>query len=116
MGMADLKKTCSKQYELAEFDVDDFIDDVDNYIHGRQSFIFPPQLTVVEESSRLTSLPVCKQVRKNATFSLNTECIAQLNSLSQAQAVNKSKLIRILINQFAQLSPSEQKKILMSLG
>lgn len=110
MGMADLKKTCSKPYKLAEFDVDDFIDDVDNYAHGRQSFIFPPQLTVVESKSNRQGADL--SVRKNATFSLNVDCIQELNNMSEIHLTNKSKLIRALIREFSELSASEQQAIL----
>ncbi|WP_169315476.1 hypothetical protein [Catenovulum agarivorans] len=111
--MADLKKTCSKPYKLAEFDVDDFIDDVDNYTHGRQSFIFPPQLTVVDGKNDKGMSEL--SARKNATFSLNIDCIAELNLLAETHQTNKSKLIRALISQFSELSDSEQRAILAQL-
>lgn len=114
MGMADLKKTCSKPYKLAEFDVDDFIDDVDNYIHGRQSFIFPPQLTVVEKPVEALeqTLKAAVDKRKNATFSLTNCSIATLSELSSLHQINKSKLLRLLIAHFAELDEIEQQALL----
>lgn len=39
---------------------------------------------------------MCKQVK--ATFSLDTDVIEKINQLSQETSLNKSKLLRLLIN------------------
>lgn len=111
MGMADLKRTCSKPFKLEAVDVQDFIDDAENYVNGLPSLIFNAQKSL---SVTTVTEPLAEDVikRRNATFSLNEKVVDTLSELSENQHLPKSKLVRAIIAHFAQLPEFEQKRIL----
>ena len=88
MSFADLKKkkTAPKSQKVS---IDDFIDGATTYSKGgHQRELKPYQLTKKNKYKRA----------KHATFSLTDKCIEQLNNLAKETGINKSRLIRMLVN------------------
>jgi len=93
MSLADLKKKKTNKTRKP-LSVDDFIEDATAYSQGRSTLDSSENVL----SPKTTAQPHVKFKRfKNATFSLSHTSIVQLNQLSQATGINKSKLIRILV-------------------
>lgn len=93
MSLADLKNNKSKS-QVKTLSIDDFIDDAVAYSQGkstlgRQGMAPPKKRKKTNRSSR------CKR----ATFSLSDQCIVQLNELAQKTGINKSRLIRMMVDQ-----------------
>lgn len=113
MGMADLKKTTSKQSKLKKIDIEDFIDDADNYASGLPSLLFDVRHQPDNEKAhKLKELADNQSRRKNATFSLNENTIKELETLVKNKDLHKSKLVRVLIQYFAYLNEKERAAIL----
>ncbi|MER2493866.1 hypothetical protein [Catenovulum sediminis] len=112
MGMADLKKSYSKQCNLTKIEVDDFIDDAENYAAGLPSLLFAPRIIPgCEKAGDSANAQALTAPRKNATFSLNEGVVEQLAHASKMNKVSKSKMVRILVYQFAKLSAQQQMQI-----
>jgi hypothetical protein len=94
MSLADLKKKQSK-VKSKILSVDDFIEDAQAYARGESI------LDKIHHNKKLKlRVKRNKSTRaKHATFSLSENCIVQLAELAQETGINKSKLIRMLVNQ-----------------
>ena len=92
MSLADLKKKQLK-IKVKKLSIEDFIDDAQAYALGK---------SIIGQKSVKKKLDRAKANRtgraKHATFSLSEDCIAQLSELAHQTGINKSKLIRILID------------------
>ncbi len=102
MSLADLKKQSSSQTQRS-FSIDEFIDDATNYAMGKPE--------IVSARYQKESKKICKALNdvvkkdkkasfKHATFTLTDDIITQLNDLSEQTNIPKSRLLRILVNQF----------------
>ncbi|MDG2392214.1 MAG: ribbon-helix-helix domain-containing protein [Thalassotalea sp.] len=105
MSLADLKKQNYNDVKR-NFTVDEFIDDATNYAAGRPEIV---SADLKAQTKKLTET-IAKSVQhvehdndkpfKHATFTLSTEVIQQLNELSEKTSIPKSRLLRILVNDF----------------
>ena len=92
MSLADLKKQQTK-VKVKKLSVEDFIDDAKAYALGK-SIIGQKSVKKKVDRAKVNRTSRAKHV----TFSLSEDCIAQLTELAQQTGINKSKLIRILID------------------
>lgn len=94
MSLSDLKKKQPK-VKNKMLSVDDFIDDAQAYARGESI------LDKLHHNKKIKlRVKRNKSTRvKRATFSLSENCIVQLTELAQETGINKSKLIRMLVNQ-----------------
>ncbi|WP_394176145.1 ribbon-helix-helix domain-containing protein [Thalassotalea litorea] len=102
MSLADLKKQEKPKAKMS-FSVDDFIEDANNYAQGK------PQIVSAEASQqaeifkkRFAEDNHCEEGKpfKHATFTLSDDAIKQLNELSEQTHIPKSRLLRIMVNDF----------------
>ena len=104
MSLADLKKQNTNRVRR-EFSIDEFIDDATNYAAGRPEIVSPD---LIAQSQMLTQkiAQSVKQTKesdkpfKHATFTLSEDIIDQLKELSDKTDIPKSRLLRILVNNF----------------
>ncbi|TLU67632.1 ribbon-helix-helix domain-containing protein [Thalassotalea litorea] len=102
MSLADLKKQ-EKPKAKINFSVDDFIEDANNYAAGN------PQIVSAEANQQVEIFKKqfaqdnhCEAGRpfKHATFTLSEEAIKQLSELSEQTHIPKSRLLRIMVDDF----------------
>lgn len=102
MSLADLKKQAKPKAKLS-FSVDEFIEDANNYAVGN------PQIVSAEASQQAELFRKqfaednhCEAGKpfKHATFTLSDHAIQQLNELSEQTHIPKSRLLRIMVNDF----------------
>jgi hypothetical protein len=87
--------------------VDEFIDNAHNYAHGLDNVI---SIRTGKVEHVFASGP--KQPYRKATFTLSEDCIGSLNELATLTGHSKSHLVRMMIRQFDQTSPVEQRLLL----
>lgn len=104
MSLIDLRKKCTRSKSVA-CSVDEFIDDAHNYAHGYNNVV--SLITGQDDKLKQQRLPYRK-----ATFTLSEECIDSLGEFATQTGNAKSHLIRMLIRQFGQASPDEQRQLL----
>ena len=92
MSLSDLKKKQNKN-QVRKLSIEEFIADADLYAKGKSITGQP----LIKPSAELKK-KVTQSHFKHATFSLSVDCIEQLALLAQQTGINKSKLIRILVN------------------
>ncbi|QBF84393.1 replication protein RepA [Shewanella maritima] len=112
MSLTDLKRKLPKNRRKA-VSVDDFIEDANNYAFGKKSLIDgeqPPQQTTAEFIKGLDKNSA--KVYRRATFTLTEKSISQLDEINQNSNIAKSKILRILIDDFCSKSSSAQTKLL----
>ncbi|WP_434926465.1 replication protein RepA [Shewanella sp. HL-SH8] len=110
MSLTDLKRKKPKQKKKS-VSVDDFIEDANNYALGKQTVVGEnPQMQQSTQAflSGLDKKSV--KIYRHATFTLTERSITQLDKLSKNNNVAKSKLLRILIDDFYHLSTTDQQK------
>ncbi|MGL4711231.1 MAG: ribbon-helix-helix domain-containing protein [Shewanella sp.] len=107
MSLTDLKRKKPKQI-IKAVSVDDFIEDANNYALGKASL-----LTAHAIAKGLDKKST--KIYRHATFSLTENSIDQLDALSKSTRIAKSRLLRILINEFSQLTPIQQEQIVNNL-
>ena len=102
MSLAALKKQNTNRVRR-EFRLDEFIDDATNYAAGRPGIV---SADLIAQSQMLTQ-KIAQSVKqesdkpfKHATFTLSEDIISQLNELSAKTSISKSRLLRILVNNF----------------
>ncbi|KMT66167.1 hypothetical protein XM47_05195 [Catenovulum maritimum] len=103
MGMADLKRTCYKSDKIKPVDVNQFINDADNYALGLPS--------LAEQKEAVKALG-SKSIRKNATFSLTELSVNELALHADKLNMSKSALIRLLIQYLSSASEIEKRRLL----
>lgn len=96
MSLADLKKKKDKK-PVKKLSVEDFIDDATAYSQG-QSQLGEQATNQPATMKRKNNKRRSKRRTKHATFSLSQECIVQLNELTKETGINKSKLVRLLVD------------------
>ncbi|AVI68480.1 MULTISPECIES: replication protein RepA [Shewanella] len=106
MSLTDLKRKKPKQI-IKPVSVDDFIEDANNYALGKASLLAAPTThTIVKGLDKKST-----KIYRHATFTLTENSISQLDALSKSTNIAKSRLLRILINEFTQLTPAQQEQI-----
>ncbi|UJF20407.1 replication protein RepA [Shewanella sp. OMA3-2] len=110
MSLTDLKRK-KPQQKKKSVSVDDFIEDANNYALGKQTIVGENSQMQQSTQTFLNGLDK-KSVKmyRHATFTLTERSIAQLDKLSKSSNVPKSKLLRILIDDFYHLSKTDQQK------
>ncbi|MBR9728941.1 replication protein RepA [Shewanella intestini] len=112
MSLTDLKRKSPKR-KPKSVSIDDFIEDANNYAQGKKSVIRQPAEPVNHSSKDTVGLNKnTSKLYRHATFSLTEHAILQLEQLHRAHKLPKSKLIRILIDDFHRSSLSSQSKLL----
>lgn len=110
MSLTDLKRKKPKQI-IKPVSVDDFIEDANNYALGKASLLATATTqTIVKGLDKKST-----KIYRHATFTLTENSISQLETLSKSNNIAKSRLLRILINEFSQLSPIQQDHIVNKL-
>ncbi|OUS28956.1 hypothetical protein A9Q98_06850 [Thalassotalea sp. 42_200_T64] len=102
MSLADLKKQHASKIRR-NFTVDEFIDDATNYAMGKSQIIDADMQTQTDLLSKKIAekiVPCKDKPFKKATFTLSEDIISQLNELSAKTSISKSRLLRILVNNF----------------
>lgn len=102
MSLTDLKRRKPKPRK--SLSIEEFIEDANNYAFGQPSL---SQRTKKKHKAKQT-VSLKKQSSKifrHATFTLTESCIAQLNQLARDNKIAKSRLIRMMIKDFADKSP-----------
>lgn len=112
MSFLDLKKT-SNRSKKRDFSIEEFISDSENYAKGT------PQLVSAEHRGNEAEVAAAikgagKKAKKKSefrrvTFTLTEKAITQLTELSQQTGIPKSKLIRILVDDFVHKSQNDQE-------
>ncbi|WP_417761089.1 replication protein RepA [Shewanella sp.] len=112
MSLTDLKRQQIKK-KPSSVSIEDFIDDANNYAQGKPSKVAAEAAETQAKSNNTAKdkEKVAKQFR-HATFTLTEQSIGQLDELSLQTGIAKSKLLRIFIANFSQLSEAEQAQLL----
>ncbi|MGI2066771.1 ribbon-helix-helix domain-containing protein [Shewanella sp. MF08487] len=106
MSLTDLKRKQPKR-PIKSVSVEDFIEDANNYALGKTSLLTAPTTSAFIKGLDKKST----KIYRHATFTLTENSIAQLNTLSKSTGIAKSRLLRILIHEFSQLTPIQQDVI-----
>lgn len=110
MSLTDLKRQQIKK-KPASVSIDDFIEDANNYAQGKPSKVATETAESKAQAAETAKEKAVKQFR-HATFTLTEQSISQLDDLSLQTGIAKSKLLRIFIANFSQLSEAEQAQLL----
>ncbi|GGI75709.1 replication protein RepA [Shewanella gelidii] len=108
MSLIDLKRK-KRKVRNTKVDVDDFIEDAVNYATGQPSK-FPDAQDVADETVGLDKKTT--KIFRHATFTLTETSIEQLNNASLQTNIAKSRLIRILVQDFVNKTEEEQQALL----
>lgn len=93
--------------------VEDFIKDANNYAQGKASILASDDTATTKKRGSLKGLNKnSTKLYRHATFSLSQTCINQLTALAQQTQLPKSRLVRILIDEFSHKSPDEQQTLI----
>ncbi|MBE0365826.1 hypothetical protein PULV_b0498 [Pseudoalteromonas ulvae UL12] len=114
MSLADLKKKAAAQTRK-KIDVDDFIEDATAYAQG-QSILSQTKQVQSKPSQQKRKKNARPRKFKNATFTLSPEHIEQLNHLAEHTGFAKSRILRLLIEQIADLDDDNIDALLASLN
>ncbi|MGL5396206.1 MAG: replication protein RepA [Shewanella sp.] len=104
MSLTDLKRKKPKQV-IKVVSVEDFIEDANNYASGKASILAIPPVEPKGLDKKSAKL------YRHATFTLTETSIAQLDLLAKETKVAKSRLLRILIDEFSQRKVEEQLEV-----
>ena len=105
MSLTDLKRKAPKGTRK-KVSVDDFIEDANNYALGKTSDQVAPRQTTAQFLKGLDKKST--KIYRHATFTLTEKSIAQLDEIVKSTNVAKSKIIRILIDEFYQQHDTDQ--------
>jgi len=116
MGLSNLKRKDVKAPKAGSFSVDAFIEDADAYAAGFPKVVSSQSRSLPDRrvSDRVADMEAPDPVGstfKHATFTLTLETIEHLSIIASRDQFNKSKLIRILIENQINLSKSERVKV-----
>ncbi|KFZ37138.1 hypothetical protein HR45_12045 [Shewanella mangrovi] len=111
MSLTDLKRNLVKK-KPKKVSVEDFIEDATNYAAGKPSKLQHGEKGDAEQVTRKLSKGKTPKQFRHATFTLTEQSISQLDDLSQQTGIAKSKLLRIFIANFSQLTDDEQEQLL----
>ena len=104
MSLTDLKRKKPKQV-IKVVSVEDFIEDANNYASGKARILAIPPVEPKGLDKKSAKL------YRHATFTLTETSIAQLDLLAKETKVAKSRLLRILIDEFSQRKVEEQLEV-----
>lgn len=112
MSLTDLKRKKPK-HDRKAVSVDDFIEDANNYAFGKQTVVGQsPQMQQSTEDFLRGLDKKSVKIYRHATFTLTEKSISQLNELSKNSQIAKSKLLRMLIDDFYRLTEAKQQAML----
>ncbi|BCV66132.1 replication protein RepA [Shewanella carassii] len=107
MSLTDLKRKKIKP-KAKKVSVDDFIEDANNYAHGK-----PSKLAGSTSSKSGAGLDKkSTRLYRHATFTLTEVSISQLDSIARKTGIAKSRLLRIFIRDFHNLSEKAQTEMI----
>ncbi|WP_335899993.1 replication protein RepA [Shewanella algae] len=107
MSLTDLKRQKIKS-KAKKVSVEDFIEDANNYAHGK-----PSRLTGIAAAKSQTGLDKkSTRLYRHATFTLTEASISQLDSIARKTGIAKSRLLRIFIRDFHNLSDKAQAEMI----
>ncbi|MCL1075194.1 replication protein RepA [Shewanella dokdonensis] len=101
MSLTDLKRKQQKQ-KPKHVSIEDFIEDATNYAAGK-----PSRLQQGARQKKSAS-----HTFRHATFSLSEASIRQLDDVAQSTGIAKSRLLRMFIHYYCDLSDDEQQALL----
>ncbi|ASJ96482.1 MULTISPECIES: hypothetical protein [Shewanella] len=109
MSLTDLKRRKPKPRK--KLSVEEFIEDANNYAFGQ------PSLAKRIKKKRKTNTTVnqkkqASRIFRHATFTLTETSIAQLNELAKESKIAKSRLIRMMITEFASKSKQQLQALI----
>ncbi|QYJ84785.1 replication protein RepA [Shewanella mesophila] len=109
MSLTDLKRRKPKPRK--KLTIEEFIEDANNYAFGQ------PSLAGRTKKKRKVNetLGLKKQstkIFKHATFTLTESSITELNQLAKSNKVAKSRLIRMMITEFAKMSEADLQQLI----
>lgn len=132
MGLADLKKraTPSEPQRQPQTSIDDFINDAVLYAMGQDATRKPSAATPLANSQ--TELPLEDSAPQNlvsfyrndtsetataneihplkrGTYTLGDDTMEKLSQLAQESDISRSRMLRFLVNYFAQLNPQQRQ-------
>ncbi|ABI39500.1 RepA domain protein [Shewanella sp. MR-4] len=105
MSLTDLKRKKPKQV-IKTVSVDDFIEDANNYALGKASLLSTASLALPKGLDKKST-----KIYRHATFTLTETSISQLDGLAKETKIAKSRLLRILIDEFSRRSTEEQLRV-----
>lgn len=108
MSLTDLKRKNPKQI-ITPVSIDDFIEGANHYALGKASLFAAPPAHVQRGFNKKSA-----KIYRHATFTFTETCISQLEILSKDTKIAKSRLLRILIQEFSQRTAAEQHSIVHS--
>jgi hypothetical protein len=117
MSLTDLKKSNNDKKPKKNFTVDEFIADAENYAKGNPALVsseLTNPLNLTQAIAAAKNYEQQKQDEKShkpfrhATFTLSEEAIEQLQELAQVSKLAKSRIIRVLINEFCNKDQKEK--------
>ncbi|QDE30852.1 MULTISPECIES: replication protein RepA [Shewanella] len=111
MSLTDLKRKKRKDTQV-KVSVDDFIEDANNYAFGIGTSHDQPDITSTAQEFLSGLDKKSTKIYRHATFTLTEKSISQLDEIAKTSKVAKSKILRILIDQFYQQSGAKQSDLL----
>ncbi|GGP90932.1 replication protein RepA [Shewanella ulleungensis] len=109
MSLTDLKRKKTKDTRK-KVSVDDFIEDANNYALGKTAGQTAPSQTTAQFLKGLDKKST--KIYRHATFTLTEKSISQLDEIAKTTKVAKSKILRVLIDEFYQQHDNDQLTIL----
>ncbi|MDF0534234.1 replication protein RepA [Shewanella yunxiaonensis] len=103
MSLTDLKRKQQKQ-KPKTVSIEDFIEDAVNYAVGK-----PSRIEKAVNQPKRKSPP---RKFRHATFSLSEASIRQLDDVAQSTGIAKSRLLRMFIHYYCDLTDEEQQALL----
>jgi hypothetical protein len=111
MSLTDLKRKKTKDTRV-KVSVDDFIEDANNYALGLGASHGQPVITSTTQDFLKGLDKKSTKIYRHATFTLTEKSISQLDEIAKSNKVAKSKILRILIDDFYQQSNTKQSDLL----
>ncbi|GGP46999.1 replication protein RepA [Shewanella algicola] len=109
MSLTDLKRKKLKDTRN-KVSVDEFIEDANNYALGKTSEQNSPSQTTAQFLKGLDKKST--KIYRHATFTLTEKSISQLDEIAKTTKIAKSKILRVLIDEFYQQQDTAQLTIL----
>ncbi len=107
MSLTDLKRHKIKP-KAKKVSVDDFIEDANNYAHGKPSRLGGGSVA----KSRTGLDKKSTRLYRHATFTLTEASISQLDGIARKTGIAKSRMLRIFIRDFHSLSDKAQAEMI----
>ncbi|AZG72878.1 replication protein RepA [Shewanella livingstonensis] len=111
MSLTDLKRKKPKDTRV-KVSVDDFIEDANKYALGLDSAHGQSTIPLNTQDFLKGLDKKSTKIYRHATFTLTEKSISQLDELAKISKVAKSKILRILIDDFYQQGSTKQAELL----